>query len=169
LKKRGYHLYDVIYEKEDGDNYLRVLIRKKDGPIDFDDCEKVNNLINDILDEKDFISDEYYLEVSSEGIEKRLRTVEHLEESIGEKVKITVNKKPEVKDNKKNKGLTINKAKLSKEGDNVGILTNFDNDSITITVQNNKSKATEEKTFKLEEIIQINKYFDIKEDLPKNG
>ena len=48
----GYELYDVIYEKEGKDNYLRIFIDKEDG-IDLNDCEAVNNAINDILDEKD--------------------------------------------------------------------------------------------------------------------
>ncbi len=167
MKKRGYQLYDVIYEKEDGENYLRVLIRKKDGQIDLEDCEKVNDLINDILDEKDYISDQYYLEVSSEGIERRLRTIEHLQEAIGEKIRVTLNHKEEVKDNKKVKGLTINKAKLSKEGENVGILVSFDEDSITIDQL--KNKDSQNTVLCYEEIKQINKYFDIKEDMPKNG
>jgi len=38
----GYELYDVIYEKEGKDNYLRVFINKEDG-ISLNDCENVNN------------------------------------------------------------------------------------------------------------------------------
>lgn len=48
----GYTIYDVIYEKEGQDNYLRIFIDKPEGTIDLNDCEKVNDAINDILDEK---------------------------------------------------------------------------------------------------------------------
>ena len=51
----GYKLYDVIYEKEAKDYYLRIFIDSKDG-ISLEDCEKVNNAITEILDEKDYIA-----------------------------------------------------------------------------------------------------------------
>ena len=47
----GYELYDVIYEKEGSENYLRIFIDKESG-ISIVDCENVNNAITDILDEK---------------------------------------------------------------------------------------------------------------------
>lgn len=87
IENIGYSLYDVIYEKEGQTNYLRVFIDKKEG-ISINDCEDVNNAITDILDEKDFIKNSYMLEVSSPGIERRLRSDEHLEQNIGEKIEI---------------------------------------------------------------------------------
>lgn len=84
-------LYDVIYEKEGKDFYLRIFI-EKDGGVDISDCENVNNAINDILDEKDFIKGHYYLEVSSAGLEKTLRLDEHFENNIGNKIQISLYK-----------------------------------------------------------------------------
>ena len=64
----GYELYDVLYLKE-GKNYtLRIVIDNQNG-ISIEDCEKVNNEITDILDEADYIKDQYFLEVSSPGID----------------------------------------------------------------------------------------------------
>ena len=54
IENLGYSLYDVIYQKEGKDNYLRIFIDKKEG-ICLNDCELVNNSITDILDEKDYI------------------------------------------------------------------------------------------------------------------
>lgn len=82
-------LYDVIYEKEGKDFYLRIFI-EKDGGVDISDCENVNNAINDILDEKDFIKGHYYLEVSSAGLEKTLRLDKHFENNIGNKIQISL-------------------------------------------------------------------------------
>ncbi len=84
-------LYDVIYEKEGKDFYLRIFI-EKDGGVDISDCENVNNAINDILDEKDFIKGHYYLEVSSAGLEKTLRLDKHFEDNIGNKIQISLYK-----------------------------------------------------------------------------
>ena len=45
INKIGYEVYDVIYEKEAKDYYLRIFIDKPEG-IDINDCEKVNDAIN---------------------------------------------------------------------------------------------------------------------------
>ena len=64
IEQAGYRLDEVLYEKESGMNFLRVII-DKDGIIDLDDCVTVNKLINPILDEKDFIEENYILDVCS--------------------------------------------------------------------------------------------------------
>ena len=83
----GYTLYDVIYEKEAKDYYLRVFIDSIDG-ITIDDCEKVNDAITDKLDEADIIKDAYFLEVSSCGLERILRKDSHLQEQIGNEIEV---------------------------------------------------------------------------------
>lgn len=60
----GYILDTVIYEKEDGNNFLRLIIDKKD-IITIDDCVVVSNLVNPILDAEDPINDKYILDVCS--------------------------------------------------------------------------------------------------------
>ena len=69
IEKNGYDLYDVEYAKEGKNFFLRIFIDKPDG-IDLKDCEKVNDVINDLLDKADYIKDQYFLEVSSPGIER---------------------------------------------------------------------------------------------------
>ena len=64
IEKLGYELYDVEYVKEGKDYFLRIFIDSTNG-ISLDDCEKVNNEITDIIDEADFIKEQYFLEVSS--------------------------------------------------------------------------------------------------------
>ena len=51
-------------------------------------CEKVSNGINDLLDSADYIKEQYFLEVSSPGIERVLRKDKHLEENIEKEVEI---------------------------------------------------------------------------------
>ena len=89
IENIGYELYDVLYLKE-GKNYiLRIVIDNEKG-ISLDDCEKVNNEITDILDEADYIKEQYFLEVSSPGIERILRKDWQLKKYIGEEVQISL-------------------------------------------------------------------------------
>lgn len=94
IKDIGYELYDVLYIKE-GKNYtLRIVIDKPDG-IDLNDCEKVNDEITDMLDEADYIKDQYFLEVSSTGLERLLRKDWQLKKYIGAEVEVKLFNKDE--------------------------------------------------------------------------
>ena len=92
IEKLGYSLYDVEYVKEGPEYYLRIYIDKESG-IDLNDCEKVSNEINEIIDKADYIKKQYYLEVSSPGIERKLRKDKHLEQNISKNVEIKLFKK----------------------------------------------------------------------------
>ena len=94
IEKLGYNLYDVEYVKEGPNYYLRVYIDNEKG-IDLIDCEKVSNAIDEMLDEANIIKDQYYLEVSSPGIERVLRKDRHLQENIGNQIEIKLFKKDE--------------------------------------------------------------------------
>lgn len=65
-------LVDVEYVKEGGEFFLRVYIDKEDG-VSLNECELVTRALNPILDEKDPIKDNYYLEVSSPGLDRPLK------------------------------------------------------------------------------------------------
>ena len=93
-KKIGYELYDVEYAKEGKNYFLRIYIDKPEG-IDLKDCEKVNDEISDLLDEADYIKEQYFLEVSSPGIERILRKDKHLEQNKGNEIVIKLFKKDE--------------------------------------------------------------------------
>ncbi len=94
IENIGYELYDVEYAKEAKNYFLRIFIDKEEG-IELEDCEKVNNEIIDILDEADYIKEQYFLEVSSPGIERILKKDIHLEKSIGSNINIKLFKKDE--------------------------------------------------------------------------
>ena len=81
----GYSIWDIVYSKIGADYHLEITIDSEAG-INIEDCEKVHRAIDPILDECDPIEGFYYLEVSSPGIERELRTREHIELSIGERV-----------------------------------------------------------------------------------
>ncbi len=81
----GYSIWDITYAKVGADYHLEITIDKPEG-IDIEDCEKVHRAIDPILDEIDPIEGFYYLDVSSPGVERELRTDEHITASIGQKV-----------------------------------------------------------------------------------
>ena len=74
----GYELWDVEFVKEGTRRILRVTIDSEEG-ITIDDCERMHRAIDPVLDEADPIESAYYLEVSSPGIERELRTERHIE------------------------------------------------------------------------------------------
>ncbi len=66
-------IVEVEYAKENNRNILRI-IAIDDETLDIDQATDLNNLISEELDKEDFIDEEYYLEVSSPGIERELKT-----------------------------------------------------------------------------------------------
>ena len=88
----GYELYDVEYVKEGKDYFLRIYIDSEKG-IDLNDCEKVSNSITDLLDKEDPIKEQYFLEISSPGIERLLRKDWQLKKFKGEIVEVKLFKK----------------------------------------------------------------------------
>jgi len=87
VEEAGCELVDVEYVKEGGNWFLRVII-DKDGGVSHDDCERVSQPLNTLLDEKDPISHPFYLEVSSPGLERRLKRPRDFEWAGGKLVEI---------------------------------------------------------------------------------
>lgn len=87
VNQLGLYLWDVRFEKEGADWYLKVLIDSNDG-ITLEDCEAVSRPLSKRLDETDPIEQSYYLEVSSPGVERELKKREHFEVCIGDAVTV---------------------------------------------------------------------------------
>jgi ribosome maturation factor RimP len=128
----GYRIWDITYSKIGADYHLEITIDSDDG-IGIDDCEKVHRAIDPILDECDPIECFYYLEASSPGVERELRTDEHISLSLGEKVEV--------------------KLFAPKDGIKsvIGILSSFEDGALTIEAEDkeysfNKSDVSKIKT-----------------------
>ena len=87
----GLDLWDIRFEKEGADWYLRVFIDKDDG-ITVEDCEALSRPLNILLDETDPIDQAYIFEVGSPGLGRQLRKPEHFEKFIGEEIRIKLYK-----------------------------------------------------------------------------
>lgn len=94
LVSNDVYLDDIEYVFEKKEWYLKIFIEKNVGHLDMDTCVIVSEAISEKMDEADIIKNEYYLEVSSPGAEKPLKTLEKVKEAIGEYVYIKV-KKPQ--------------------------------------------------------------------------
>ena len=92
IEELGYELYDVLFLKEGANRILRIVIDNSKG-ISLDDCEIVNDEIKDIIDEEDPIKEQYFLEISSPGIERLLRKDWQLNKFKGELVEVKLFKK----------------------------------------------------------------------------
>lgn len=89
--EKGYETVDVEYVKEAGQFYLRVVV-DKEGGISLNECEEVSRELSPKLDENDFIEENYYLEVSSPGIDRALKRDKEFVKYKGRDVEIKLYK-----------------------------------------------------------------------------
>lgn len=89
--EKGYETVDVEYVKEAGQFYLRVVV-DKEGGISLNECEEVSRELSPKLDENDFIDENYYLEVSSPGIDRALKRDKEFVKYKGRDVEIKLYK-----------------------------------------------------------------------------
>lgn len=83
----GYRIWDIEYNKVGVERHLEITIDGDNG-IEITDCEKVHRAIEGPIDEADPIEDFYYLDVSSPGLERAIRTPEHYTACVGETVEL---------------------------------------------------------------------------------
>lgn len=91
----GLGLYDIGIVNENENTIYRVSVTAPGG-VSLDQCANLSHLISPLLDITVPVSGDYRLEVSSPGIERRLKSVEHFVQSIGEKVSVTTIEKEKI-------------------------------------------------------------------------
>ena len=131
VKGNGATLYDTEVVTELDDTIFRVYITK-DGGVTLDLCATISHELSPFLDVHPPMSSRYRLEVSSIGIERKLRQPSHFQQAIGERVKLKVSGNNKLK----------------------GIIKSADNNGITI-----ETKSGEE-SYKYMEIAKAKTYFD---------
>ena len=131
----GVEIYDVEYVKEGSEWYLRAYIDKPEG-VTIDDCENVSRALSAKMDENDFISEAYILEVSSPGLGRALKKEKHFLKSIGMEIEVKTYKP------------------IEKEKQFVGILTSYQDDMITIKTDK------KEMSFNKSEVASVRLTFD---------
>lgn len=92
ISQCGVKLYDSELTSENSRTIYRVYIIKEGG-VSLEDCENVSRVLSPIFDVMAPVEGEYFLEVSSPGLERKLSKIEHFALSLGEEAKITLNDK----------------------------------------------------------------------------
>lgn len=87
LDELNFELVDVEFVKEGKEYYLRAYIDKPGG-ITIDDCVDVSRKMNELLDEYDYIDEQYIFEVSSPGLGRPLKKDKDFDRSIGKQIEI---------------------------------------------------------------------------------
>lgn len=112
VESLGFGLYEILNIKENENQILRICITKATGSVNLDDCQEVSLAISPLLDVEIPESQKYFLEVSSPGIERNLKNLEHYKGAINELVKIKTMDKKEFK----GKLLSVDAAQIALEG-----------------------------------------------------
>ncbi|MCI6019574.1 MAG: ribosome maturation factor RimP [Clostridiales bacterium] len=131
IEANHFELVDVEWVREGSNWYLRAYI-DKEGGITVDDCELVSRAFGDILDEKDYIEENYIFEVSSPGLDRPLKKEKDFARSLGKEVEIKLYKA------------------INKEKEFIGTLKSYDKDTVTIELDDEG-----EMTFKRSDIAVI--------------
>lgn len=87
LQNLGFELVDLELSQSDEGSILRLFI-DKDGGVTLEDCTHVSRMLGALLDVEDPIAGRYNLEVSSPGLNRRLRRAQDFKSRIGEIVKL---------------------------------------------------------------------------------
>lgn len=127
----GVCVYDTEVVSEFDKRVFRLYITSKEG-ISLDKCAEVSRILSPIFDVEPPLEGEYFFEVSSPGIERKLLKPEHFSASLGEKVKI----------------------KLKDKEKFIGILEGFENNHVYVRVD------AELKTIPLDSIEKARTYFE---------
>ena len=114
----NYNIYHIEYVKENGEYYLRIYI-EKDGGITLSDCEALSRRVSDVMDEKDPITEAYFLEVSSPGLNRTLFTEEHYNRFVGREVMVRFTKALDGKKNVKGILKEVNEDNIVVEAENL--------------------------------------------------
>lgn len=88
IEPMGYELVDVEFVKEGGRRFLRLYI-DYEGGVTLDDCQAVSRAVEARLDEVDPIPENYYLEVSSPGVERPLKREADFARFAGKTIRIS--------------------------------------------------------------------------------
>lgn len=83
----GFEVVDVDFVPQSGRSLVRVFLDRPGG-INLDDCARFSRRLGDLLEMNQTLPRAYVLEVSSPGIERRLRTEQHFRRFVGRTARV---------------------------------------------------------------------------------
>jgi len=138
LRENECELVDIEYKKEGNNKVLRLYIERLEGKVSLDEISNVSRLLSSLLDEEDFIEEEYILEVSSPGINRVIKKEKDFIRFKGSKVDVKLYKP------------------LNKKKQFTGILEGYEDGNVLIEFEN------EHLNIPISDISKINLSFDFK-------
>lgn len=135
LEEHGYELVDIEWKTSEGKPHIVVYIDTHGG-VTLEHCQNVSKLLGEVMDREDPLPSSYFLEVSSPGIERRLKKEKDFVRFLGSDVRIK----------------TIDKIDGSRNFR--GTLKDFRGDSLVILLE-----SGEEKELKLSDISKANLWY----------
>ncbi|MDU7150970.1 MAG: ribosome maturation factor RimP [Peptoniphilus grossensis] len=81
----GYEIVDIEFQNGSKHDLLSIFIYKKEG-IDLDDCTEMSRNLEKKLDDLDILKNPYYLEISSPGLDRPLKTKDDYRRNVGKEV-----------------------------------------------------------------------------------
>ncbi len=123
----------AVYDIEDASGTLRVLLDRPGG-VDVDTLSDASRRISRSMDEDGSFGSTSLLEVSSPGLERKLRTPEHLQGAVGERVKVKL--RPGIEGDRRLEGT------LSAVGDGTITVTSDDGQDRTVRTDDVTSAHT---------------------------
>jgi ribosome maturation factor RimP len=136
ISSLGYEMVDVEFVKEQNEYYLKIFIDKTGG-INLEDCQLVSEIIGEKLDELDIIDTSYYLEVSSPGLDRPIKTDQDIKRNLGKEVEVNLYK-------------SINAKKHIE-----GILIAYDEKNVTLQVEEDTITIPRESISLMRQIIRF--------------
>lgn len=118
LVEKGFDLWDVLYEKQEGDFVLRVLVDRVEGEINMDDLVMLTEIISEELDSitPDPFPQAYLLDVSSPGADRELKQSQNYTWAVGKFIEVELS------------------AEILGADNYIGQLVSFEDDQLTLDV-----------------------------------
>jgi ribosome maturation factor RimP len=89
VESEGMEIVDIEFRREQGGLVLRLFLDRRDGRgVTLNELSQVSRQLSDLLDVYDFVPGSYTLEVSSPGVNRRLRRPDHFRRYVGRKVRV---------------------------------------------------------------------------------
>ena len=92
IKSEGYELLEIECKRSGASQTFQLIIDSNNG-IGIDDCVAVNQVVQEVMDSEDPISEAYTIEVSSPGIFRKLKTAEHYKTFTGQRINVRLQQK----------------------------------------------------------------------------
>ncbi|MDU6743095.1 ribosome maturation factor RimP [Peptoniphilus harei] len=83
----GYEIVDIEFQNGSKHDLLSIFIYKKEG-IDLDDCTEMSRSLEKKLDNLEVLENPYYLEISSPGLDRPLKTKDDYRRNVGNEVDV---------------------------------------------------------------------------------